>query len=114
MFGDHDVYDLVADWNKAHLHEIMQIPEIANDAFFDDNLKAIAAAYADDDMDKIQHILDTAYANGPSYLKTEWKRNIGIAIACKYNHLIPYPIKIVNTKSHIKKYEDLAPSISTQ
>lgn len=110
MFDKYDVYDLVADWNKSELLNIMQIPDIANDPFFTDNLKAIAKAFATDD----KAALYKALASEPSYMKQEWKRNIGIAIACQHNHLIPYPIKIVNTKSKHKKYEDLPPSIATQ
>ena len=112
-FDGKDIYELVVDWNKNNLPNIVQIPEIANDKFFDDTLKALAIAFANDDTTAIDEILDESYPPD-NFMRTEWKRSIGIAITCKYNHLIPYPIKIVNTKSRHKKYDDLPPSISTQ
>lgn len=110
-FNGHDVYELVVDWNKDELLNIMKIPEIANDSFFTDELKAFATAFATDDDVELDRLIKNVQQ---PYLAKEWKRNIGIAISCEHNHLIPYPIKIVNTKRNHKKYEDLPPSISTQ
>jgi hypothetical protein len=110
-FDDKDIYELVVDWNKDKLLDIMQIPEIKNSSFYDAKLKAITVAYANDDDAALHDILVTC----PDYMQKEWKREIGIAIAAgKTNVLLPCPIKIVNTTRQHAKYKTLPPSVGTQ
>lgn len=110
-FDGHDIYDLVVDWNKDHLTEIPSLPGFkkwGDSAAYE----AIMMAYQEDDEESLQKAIDAAAAND-SFMKTEWKRIIGIYIACENNHLLPYPIKIVNC-ARPKPYAELRPSISTQ
>jgi len=110
-FDGRDVYDLVVDWNKAHLMEIPSIPGFkpwGNTAAF----HAIMRAFQDDDQEALQAAVDAAAVNDP-IMKTDWKRIIGVYIACENNALIPYPIKIVDC-IRPKPYDQLRPSISTQ
>ena len=100
MFGDHDVYDLVVDWNKDHLTDIPQMPGFKpwgrTEAYH-----AIMLAYQNDDQAALQAAIDSAANDDPSMRTGE------------NNALIPYPIKIVNCKRP-RPYDQLRPSISTQ
>lgn len=111
MFGGKDVYDLVVDWNKDHLTEISNLPGFkkwGDSAAYE----AIMKAYQEDDNEALEKAIDAAAVNDPM-MKEEWKRTIGIYIACENNHLLPYPIKIVDCVRP-KPYAELRPSISTQ
>ena len=113
-FDGQDIYELVVDWNRNHLMEIVEeIKEIEGENFWGKSLVPLIKAYQNNDMLTIEKEADKLYDKAP-YLATDWKRNIGITIACKYNDIIPYPIKIVDSKSHYKKYENLPASESTQ
>lgn len=114
MFDDKDIYDLVVDWNKQHLEEIFdKLAEINNrDDFWGHYLRDIAIAYQNSDTKTIDDQIKRLASDYP-YLKTEWKRNIGITISIDYNHLLPCPIKITNNKRP-KPYDELLPSISCQ
>lgn len=110
-FGGRDVYDLVVDWNKDHLMDIPKLPGFKpwgdTDAFH-----AIMDAFQKDDQDALHAAIEAAAVNDP-LMRTEWKRTIGIYIACYNNALLPYPIKIVDCVRP-KPYSELHPSNSTQ
>jgi len=110
-FNGQDIYDLVVDWNKEHLMNIPQIPGFKPWGHTED-YHAIMRAYQNDDQEALQAAIDAAAIKDPT-MKSEWKRTIGIYIACENNAIIPYPIKIVNCKRP-KPYDQLRPSISTQ
>lgn len=80
-FSEFDVYNLVVDWNCTK-----------------DEQEAQKKKYND------------LYKEG-EYMRSEWKRNLGIKIACydRDNFILKYPIKI--TKD-IMDYEDALPSMS--
>lgn len=110
-FGGKDVYELVVDWNKDHLVEIPKLPGFLpwGDT---ESFHAIMEAFQKEDKEALQAAIDVAAAEDP-FMKTKWKRVIGIYIACKNNHLIPFPIRIVDCVRP-KPYAELRPSISTQ
>lgn len=111
MFGGKDVYDLVVDWNKDHLLDIPKLPGFK--PWGDEqSFHAIMKAFQEDDREALKKAIESAAVSDPS-MRTEWKRTIGIYIACMNNALLPYPIKIVDCLRP-KPYAQLRPSISTQ
>lgn len=87
-FGDHDIYDLVVDWNRDHLDYIDK------ETWQCDWVKTI-----EDDLIRVE--------NGQLE-----KRHIGIALACydEDNMRLYYPIKITHDKDAV--YEWCPPSKS--
>ena len=104
MFGGHDVYDLVADWNRGHIdldatsskgwcEWAFGGEERARSLFDDFN------GGADDETMRERY-------------KSEYKRTLGIVIAChdEDNARLRYPIKITHEPTAV--YEWCAPSRS--
>lgn len=116
-FNGKDVYDLVVDWNKEHLEDIFNNLFQKNPNHWGSHLKTLAVCYQNDDKNgmnmEIERLILTEKEQ--PYFKNEWKRTIGIAIACgeDENKALPFPIKITSTKWH-KKYADLVPSCYCQ
>ena len=117
VFGNHDVYELVVDWNREDLPTILnkklgkkpwdgkiftQIMKMCIDGISDEEITAF-----------LKDLVDSE--NCAPYLIRDWKRNIGIIIACEDedNKALKYPIKITRSKEEVK-YDDLFPSLSTQ
>ena len=118
IFDGQDIYDLVTEWNRPYLSDIFrQIPEIEKtESFWGHELRDMAEAYQHNDMEKVSYeILKLESCKGYPWIRDDWKRNIGIAIACEdeIHEIIPYQIKIVNNK-RIRKYADLPFSRSCQ
>lgn len=102
-FGGKDIWELVAEWNQRYL--IVEYLKKPTREWYDQSMdKTLIEEYFQKSMerykDKCQRLLD--YKNGVSnsdmsqkYGK-EWKREIGIDIACgnSQNRKIKYPIKI--------------------
>lgn len=113
-FNGHDIYDLVVDWNKAHLEEIFY--KMADD-HWGYHLKNLAVAFQNDDEYGMRVEIERLIAEElePSWFRNEWKRTIGITISChdEDNYNLPFPIKITTTKWH-KKYDELYPSCNCQ
>lgn len=116
-FGGRDVYDLVVEWNREYLtsdnvskpNRNDYAPGEAGDAYFQraceryratvDAIQAYAGGASDEFMkEKYGKLL------GYGEFTNDWKRNLGIAIACdNVNHVkLKYPIKIVE---HPMPYE---------
>lgn len=113
-FDGHDIYDLVVDWNKEYLEDIFcAMPE----DHWGYHLKEVATAFQNDDTYALHKEVSRLIDSGkePSFFKDEWKRTIGIAIACgdEDNHSLPFPIKITATKWY-RTYDELYPSCSCQ
>lgn len=114
-FDGKDIYELVADWNKEHLTDIPNIPgfqALAYDPETNMRLLKLLKAFSEDNTEELQTVIDDIAQYMP-LIKTDWKKFIGIFIACKNNHLLPYPIKIVDSKRPVR-YDQLPPSIHTQ
>ncbi len=114
MFNDKDIYELVVDWNRQHLEEIFdKLAEVNNcNNYWGYYLRDMAIAYQNYDTKTLNDEITRLLPEYP-YIKTDWKRNIGIAISVEHNDLLPYPIKITNNKRP-KPYDELLPSISCQ
>ena len=110
VFDGKDVYDLVVDWNKDYLTEIPKLPGLKS--WHDkQEMLALMQAYQKGDQEALKKAIKVAAVEEPA-MWTEWKRFVGIYIACVNNELLPYPIKIVNCKRP-KPYDQLRPSIAT-
>ena len=111
MFGGNDIYELVVDWNKNYLVYLIQQFHPTDELYL-----GLAQAYqtggAEAASTYINEKVDAKLA--APYMRTDWKRCLGIAIACDFNDKIPYPIKITNTPNPRKLYYDLPASISCQ
>lgn len=115
-FGGHDIYDLVADWNRTNLTvDAIIKPErerwesgAEGDKWFEAAVKRWENACA--------RLKDFADGKDEEYMIAtygkEYKRLIGIDIACynEQNAALEYPIKIVEDKN--LDYEDAEPSMS--
>ncbi len=114
-FGGRDAYDLVVDWNRADLAETIE-RIIANGDNFAKQVRTISKMYGsgatEEEVTEFvkQKVEEGVYGN---FMIRDWKRNIGIAIACEHNADLKYPLKITCSRKH-HKYEDLRPSDSTQ
>lgn len=116
IFNGKDVYDLVVDWNKQHLTDIPNLPCFQHDHRPEDDAAYIAAltAYQKDDDIGLTKAIRIMFRNMSPSITRDWKRWLGIYIACGENNLlIPYPIKIVDCKNP-RPYDALPPSRSTQ
>ncbi len=118
MFGSHDIFDLVVDWNKDDLPAIFARKKKAEGKFFGRSLADAAEMLATgkSDAEISEYIKKEVFAGRlPEYLIDDWKRTIGIAIACedKDNKSLKYPIKITSTRKNVK-YEDMGVSLQTQ
>ena len=115
IFDGHDIYEMVVDWNKAHLNEIFVGVKERNPNYpFDlDAIEKVAVAFQNDDPE-MQKIIDEVADKHP-YLWKDWKRTIGIAISCydEDNDALPFPIKIAS-RVDCKTYNNLHPSHETQ
>lgn len=113
VFDGKDVYELVLDWNRDCLKDILRRPEFTRPDADDAVIRAIIGAYASDDPVALRNAVDAATKTA-KYLATDWKRCAGIHIACgRQNALLPYPIKIVDRPVRTP-YKKLRPSESTQ
>lgn len=114
VFGGHDVFDLVADWNK----EFIGKPEEPDRSRWEDgqqgdswyemariNWKRDCAMVNDFKGGTSKNTMDKLYGD-------DWKRRIGINIACydEDNARLRYPIKITHDPDAV--YEWCAPSKS--
>ena len=109
-----DIYDLVVDWNKPFLGEIVVRLSKIEKHFGGPGLVGLALAYQNDDKAEVERIVTEEVGRCGEWFRTDWKRNIGIMIACEDedNAALPYPIKIVSKPVGTYKY--LPPSFSTQ
>ncbi len=113
MFGDYDAYDLVAEWNREDIAEIFE--EKRAKKAWGSGLYDIALLFAEGRPDKeITEYVKKTRTESP-FLVDDWKRNIGIAIACEEenNKSLRYPLKITTLRNH-RDYDKLYPSIVTQ
>ena len=114
MFGGHDVYELVVDWNRDLLREIYsRLPTVKKHGLTWPVLECVAMAAMKNDeaaQDRVNALIEEGRLSS-CYAK-DWKRTIGIEIACETNAFIPFPIKI--TSSCKGNYNDLPASESTQ
>lgn len=113
IFGGKDIYDLVVDWNKAHLLDIMEkIPYRPKDIYWE-----LAKAVQEGRENACLAIVQKAISNGTAapLMLTDWKRSLGIEISCGENNAaLPYPIKITSTAHPRKSYADLPASRTCQ
>ena len=108
-FGGHDIYDLVADWNK----EFIELPKKPNPDKYDGYWYGYAVSSWEREKRMVvefkggtsDEAMDARYGDG-------WKRLIGIDIACydEDNASLRYPIKITHDPNAV--YEWCAPSRS--
>lgn len=122
-FGGHDVFALVAEWNKDALDRIFE--RIGNSivdgrhpdntgAFDFEYIRAVAASYQMIGEEAAQKVADAIVKSEkmPPFFAKEWKRCIGIEI---HNYGDPpFKIKVVSCAHPRKKYEDLPASICCQ
>lgn len=107
VFGDHDIYDLVADWNRKYLAEHPEFLIIQHSRKWSEQL----GTYIPDQPKKVcEFEWYPFYANLQNTRKDIeremkklpdnkyfWYRHIGIEIACydDQNFQLPFPIKLV-------------------
>ena len=117
IFDGKDVYELVVDWNRCYLEGIVN-DILKNNPHKEKFYLDLAKIYSEEGFEEAQTFADELVDSRQvgSYFKTDWKRCLGIFIACEEenNASLPYPIKITNTPNTKKKYADLPPSISCQ
>ena len=114
-FGGHDIYDLVADWNKKTM-TIGNLEGIEPSGWDYDGGEKYYLAAVNRYGEKVNRFID--FKNGMSDKKMKeqygdnYKRMIGIDIACydKQNAALKYHIKITYDKNAI--YENCEPSLS--
>ena len=111
IFDGHDVYELVVDWNKDHLLQILE-KQGHNHGFYYE----IARIYMEQGTEAAQQYADECVKNKtePAYIRKDWKRSLGIKIGCTNNPNIPFPIKIVSTSQLQVSYNELPASVICQ
>ena len=113
FIAGYEVYELVAEWNRPYLEEILKaIQEKDGKYFVTDKILAIGVAWQNNDQKTINQIL----ANEDEHYITpvkEWKRTIRITIVHSEDIAeIKYPLKIVSSTK--KKYDELPANRPTQ
>ena len=114
VFGGHDVYDLVADWNREYIEK----PEKPNRSLWKegpegDSWYRMAELRWERDCRAIHDFKGGASDRAMRELYgDDWKRSLGIVIACndEDNASLRYPIKITHDENAV--YEWCAPSKS--
>ncbi len=106
MFDRFDVYELVVDWNRNYLFEILESRGIHSEIWDEKFCKALL----DGDDSAYLYLRDRHPDN--KYLLKEWKRELGIKLSCydEDNESLPFPIKIVS--KYDIKYDDVPASKS--
>ena len=97
-FGSKDVFDLVAEWNKSFIPEVVKLAEAGEWECTIWNKENMMRFY-----------------NGEEFIPIDYElRDIGIILACydEDNARLPYPIKITHDETAV--YEDCEPSLSDQ
>lgn len=114
-FGNHDIYDLVADWNKNYITiENLIKPDrkrYGNRPEDEEFFKAALEEYEK----RCKALEDFKVLSDKEMEKKygkEFKRKIGISIACynEQNAALKYPIKIARLRNSV--YEECSPSDS--
>lgn len=140
-FGGVDVYDVVVDWNKKYLKKLIVKPELSDYSgcyvpswdiedlekklgrkATEDELEALGKKLQEErfnnalkgherELQKCDDMLIYSDEHMTDIYGVDWKRSLGIDIACydEQNGSLPYPIKISHKPM---KYEDATPSIS--
>lgn len=110
IFGGYDIFDLVADWNKEYISETnvrKPLREQWGNTKEDEKWFQTALEKYKNDC---QRIKDFITEKSDKYMAEtygeDWKREIGIKIACynKDNAALKYPIKIcekIDSKYHL-------------
>lgn len=112
-FGGYDIYDLVAEWNRAKLTHHMLRDCMTKSWSADDTeyyikglRRQIVAA------DRLYDYKEGKMSDEEMAAKygDDWKRILGIDIACydEQNEALPYPIKITHNATAV--YENCQPS----
>lgn len=114
-FNGHDAYDLVAEWNREDIPELIDKIIEGGDTFSKHIYticKMYGAGASDDEIvDFVKgKIQEGKYA---PYMKNDWKREIGIAIACEHNDMLKFPLKVTSSKKNYH-YDQLRWSDSCQ
>jgi len=95
IFGGYDIYELVAEWNKEYISESMIDKPVKSESY--PNMMewyTLRCNRIRDFVDgKSNDYMEKTYGN-------DWKRNIGIDIACgdQHNKVLKFPIKICKEK----------------
>lgn len=115
IFDGKDIYELLVDWNRAHLVDIMRDKGIDSGYEFD-----VADAYQNGTEEDVKTVIEKYIVIGDvtEYIRTEWKRELGIEISyldnCTRNDHLPFPIKITDKPNPRLPYDKLPASISCQ
>lgn len=128
MFGVHDIYEVVVEINKGYLVECINkvmdanLDETKTDGYQDEMVRKrklwieIATKYeADASEGELEELFGTEYYKDSPNLWNEWKRHLGIFLACykRDNELLHFPLKVVSSTRKVI-YEQLPASDSTQ
>ncbi|MDO4650595.1 MAG: hypothetical protein Q4B26_18325 [Eubacteriales bacterium] len=105
IFDGKDIYELVVDWNREYLEQIFTARNVSFLHF-----PSIQFAKAIEISDKKAYDFLSKYVPPTSWYIENWKREVGIRIACydEDNGTLPFPIKIASTDNY--RYKDLPPS----
>lgn len=104
--GGYDIYDLVAEWNKADLLKL---------ATWGDAFGPIVEMFMEGKDDEGISEKAAEIFGENNYMVREWKRNIGIEISCDDDmaRKLKYPIKLTKDRN-AHGYNNLYISYSTQ
>lgn len=131
MFGEHDIYDVIVDINKGYIKEALEkqkelaLKYCKEHGYTEEQASREKEKYesylkiakmVDDNVAEDEIIKEFIKMTGMNYdfEKQEWKRYLGIQIACyaRDNELLKYPLKVTSSTRVI--YEDLPITHSTQ
>lgn len=110
----YDIYDLVAEWNREDIPRLYKAIKEKGKSSLYKNFDEIVKMFHKGIDDNIisNKIKEMGFAD---FLIHDWKRTIGIDIACwdDMTDMLKYPIKLTKNKN-INRYDQLYRSYSTQ
>lgn len=95
MFGGHDIYEMVVDWNRANI--LCLVESNTHRPLYHWSKEFLQLLQ--DSEEKAEEYIQKNFPED-SWIRKEWKRNLGIDIACydDQNIRLEYPIKITRRK----------------
>lgn len=108
-FGGEDIYELILDWNKADVKNLLvKAHPFENKAIY----YTASAIMSRHGVERADAYIDQTIKQGliPEKMKTSWRHDLGKILYETFKETLPFPVKITDTPSPRLSYADLPAS----